>query len=581
MNVGLIISILSLLLVILISFIYFSKNRLNVFENNIFSTILRVTLIGFTINTFTFIIDIYFTQFLELRLFLLKLYYLYLFTFVALLTSYLLNITIGDSHKKSILLTYLVAALFTFVLPFDSVIVDNQIEVSGIGVVFTYCVYGITIFYWIIHLIFNYNKIEDKKKLLPLVLYSVFSGPMLLIQYFFSDLFLEPFLIAYVLIFMYHTIENPDAKILEELHMSKEISDSANEEKTMFLFNMTQEIRNITNSINDDADVILDSKELDSIYDSARNIKLNTTKFMKMTNDILDVSNIDSSTLKVYNSKYNIKTILKEIVNVYNGLSKKNGLNFITNIDHDIPEVLYGDSIGLKEILNTVLDNSIKYTSKGFIELSVNTIIKNDICRLIITIEDSGAGIKSDNIDKIKIDNTSLAKANKLITVMNGTMLISSDYGIGTKVKLILDQKMAVRENKEIAKYEATFDNTSVLCVDDSEAGLKILEKLLKNTKIKLSFANTGKECLDMIKINKYDLIFLDEDLTQITGIELMNKIKEIRNFKTPVILLTKDTSFEYNDELSKIGFCDHVLKPVKKEILIEKIEKYTKKDMK
>ena len=162
---------------------------------------------------------------------------------------------------------------------------------------------------------------------------------------------------------------------------------------------------------------------------------------------------------------------------------------------------------------------------------------------------------------------------------MNGTMLISSDFGVGTKVKVILDQKIGETETTEVSKYESTFDNITILSVDDSESGLKIIEKLLKGTNIKLDLATTGKECVDKIKIGKYDLILLDEELSQISGIELMQKIKEIRNFKTPVILLTKDNSYEYNEEYVKIGFVDYILKPVKKEELLTKINKYTKKD--
>ena len=193
--------------------------------------------------------------------------------------------------------------------------------------------------------------------------------------------------------------------------------------------------------------------------------------------------------------------------------------------------------------------------------------------------EDSGTGIKSEDINKIKVDDKSLSKANKLITMMNGTMLISSDYGVGTKVKVILDQKIAETEETEVSKYESVFDNISILSVDDSESGLKIIEKLLKGTNIKLDLATTGKECIDMIKIGKYDLILLDEALTQISGIELMQKIKEIRNFDTPVILLTKDNSYEYNEEYLKVGFADYILKPLKKEELLAKIDKYTKED--
>ena len=183
-------------------------------------------------------------------------------------------------------------------------------------------------------------------------------------------------------------------------------------------------------------------------------------------------------------------------------------------------------------------------------------------------------GIKSEDINKIKIENKSLSKANKLITLMNGTMLISSDYGVGTKVKVILDQKIGETEETEVSKYES-------ISVDDSESGLKIIEKTLKGTNIKLDLATTGKECLDKIKIGKYNLILLDEELSQISGPELMQKIKEIRNFKTPVILLTKDNSYEYNEEYLKIGFVDYILKPVKKEELLAKIDKYTKKDKK
>ena len=384
---------------------------------------------------------------------------------------------------------------------------------------------------------------------------------------------------TFITVIMYFTIENPDMKLLEEVHKSKEISDNANEEKTLFLYNMTQEIRNTTSEINNHADLILDSDSLEESKDSARSIKATTSKFTSMTNEILDVSKIDSANIKVYNNKYKIKNILKQVVNIYTDICKNKELKFITNIDHDIPETLYGDSIGLKEVLTIILNNSIKYTQKGYIELDINTIIKNDICRLIITIEDSGTGIKSEDINKLKVDDKSLSKANKLITLMNGTMLISSNYGIGTKVKIILDQKIALDKDDEISKYDTVFDDINILMIDDSEAGIKIIEKLIKGTNIKMDSSNTGKDCLSKIKVNKYDIILLDEELSGISGLELIRKIKEIRNFNTPIILLTKDNSYEYNEEYLKLGFNDYILKPVKKDELLTKINKYTKED--
>ena len=296
-----------------------------------------------------------------------------------------------------------------------------------------------------------------------------------------------------------------------------------------------------------------------------------------MTNKILDISQVDSANIKTYNSKYNIKNVLRQIINIYSDSCKSKELKFRTNIDHDVPELLYGDGIGLKEVLTTILNNSVKYTKKGFIELNVNTIIKNDICRLIITIEDSGIGIKSEDINTIKNNNGPLSEADKLITLMHGAMLVSSSYGLGTKIKIILDQKMEIQKNVEIEKYEKILNDIKLLAVDDSEAGLKIIEKLLKGTRIKLTKAKTGKECIDKIKISKYDLILLDEELSQITANELIVKIKEIRNFKTPVVLLTKDNNYEYNEEYIKNGFAGYILKPLKKEAFINKINEFTK----
>ena len=580
MNIGLIINVISLSLTILIAGVYFSKKRISLSENMIYGNLLIVTIIGLSINTLSFLCDIYFPEFLNIRLFLIKLYYAYILSFAGLMTTYL--ICLGNKNGKNIskyvMFGDIALMIINFMLPLEFDYTDNQVYLTGVDTIYVYVIVFISTIFWLLYTIMHITK-DNKRKYLPVILYSIFVFPIMGIQAFYPTLLLEPFLIAYVLTFMYHAIENPDMKLLEEMHKSKEISDNVNEEKTLFLYNMTQEIRSITNKIDDNADTILDSKDIETIYDAARDIKANASNFTSMMNEILDIGTIDSTTIKIYNSKYNIKLILKQLINIYSNTCKNKELKFITNIDHDIPDSLYGDAINLKEVLTIILNNSTKYTQKGYVELNVNTIIKNDICRLIITVEDSGIGIKSEDIDKLKLEDNSLSKANKLLTVMNGTMLISSEYGIGTKVKVILDQKIELNDNQEILKYESTFDNISILTVDDSESGLKIIEKLLKGTDIKIDKAYTGKECLDMIRLNKYDLILLDEELDQISGIELMKKITAIRNFDIPVILLTKDNNYEYKEDHLKEGFCDYLLKPLKKETLLEKIDKYTKNE--
>ena len=574
--------------IIILLIVTYSKGVINSKENSLFKFIAISNAISYfieiplqllvrTVGVDSTIIDIY------CRMYLISITLSY-----TLFTMYVFVICFNKQNKKyeksikvstnTLGIIEVGVILLLLILPFEKYYDASKMYIYGtaLGLLKGY----ITCFLisYIALLIKNHKELKNKKYL-PIYLVIILLIFMTILNSVDPSVLITGMIGTLICYTMYFTIENPDMRLLQEAHKAKEISDSANEEKTLFIYNLTQEVRNITGKINDDADTILDSKDYDEIHDVARDIKAKTSEFTSITNDILDVGTIDSSNLKTYNNKYSVKNIIKQMVNIYGDICKNKELKFITNIDHDIPDNLYGDGINLKEVLNTILSNSTKYTMKGFVELSVNTIIKNDICRLIFTIEDSGTGIKSEDINKIKVDDKSLSKANKLITMMNGTMLISSDYGIGTKVKVILDQKIGEEEATEVSKYENVFDNIDILSVDDSESGLKIIEKLLKGTNIKLDLASTGKECMDKIKIGKYDLILLDEDLSQISGTELMQKIKEIRNFKTPVILLTKDNSYEYNEEYIKIGFVDYILKPLNKESLLEKINKYTKKD--
>ena len=548
---------------ILLLFIYFNKKRFKSEENKIYTFLMLTSLTELllelildyvgpmyeTIPLISYLIARLYCIFLQLK------NIKYIFSIILLVFSFLIfklpinfyyNGEINYTYGPSVNIVYISSMIFTFV-----------------GIICLFC---------------SRKNIKDKR-FLPLMLFIIVGGLCSYLQYKNPGLLLAVPVHAFITFLMYFTIENPDMKLLKEMHKAKEISDNANEEKTMFLYNMTQEIRNTTDKINDEADIILDSDSLEQDKDSARNIKGETAKFRSTVNDIMDVSAIDTSSIKIYNSKYNIKNLLKEIVSMYNGVCMNKGLEFRTNIEHDIPELLYGDSIGLKKSIMNILNTSIKNTLKGYIEFNVNTIKKNDICRLIITIEDSGIGIKSSELEKIKIDNKNISLAYKLITLMNGTMVISSDYGIGSKIKIVLDQRVVDNISREEKQYNEVYNNKKILIVDDSEAGIKIIEKLLKGSNIIIDKAFTGRECLDKIRSkNKYDVILLDEELSQIKGYELLIKLKEIRSFNIPVILLSKDNSYEYNEEYKRLGFSGILIKPIKKEILITSIDKFMKK---
>ena len=580
MTNSIIFSIFSFIYILLMMFVYFSRKRIKTIENKIYSYLIIINLIGLALEIVCTLIRTYLPAMDEISVILLRLINVYFVVWPLVFSIYIYYVVKKVKIDKRIVVSLiLILSVITFLLPISVAFSEKgaTLYTYGAGVTFVY-LSGVGILTYCIYMLIKYRKTIEKRNLIPLMMFIflyIFIG---LLEKKLPELLLVSSVETFITILMYFTIENPDMKLLDEMHKAKEISDNANEEKTMFLYNMTQEIRETTKNINSEADIILDSDSLEQDKDSARNIKGETSKFMNVTNDILDVSTIDSTSIKVYNNKYNIKNILKEVIGIYTPKVKKKELEFRTNIEHNIPELLYGDSIGLKKVLSLILDNSVKYTEKGYVELDVNTIMKNDICRLIITIEDSGVGIKSSSLEQIKLNDLNVSQAYKTITLMNGTMLISSNYGVGTKVKIILDQKIQLEESADLKKYQEIYDNKKILVIDDNEATYKIVEKLLKGSNIIVDYSLTGKDTLTKLKSKKkYDLILLDEELSQITGYELLKKMREIRNFKVPVILLSKDNNYEYNEEYKQAGFTDVLIKPLKKDNLHLKIEKYIK----
>ena len=574
----------SLMLII----IYFRRKNIRSLETKMYSRIIITNFLNVSFAILCFFTIMVKDTFPFLNDFVSKTLLLLFITWEIFFTFYIIVI-VNDNNKLMnkkfekwkilIIIVYilLVGCIYYLPLYYHN---ENKIVYSyGPAADFIYILTAVLIVLWIIMIIRNKNILKSKKSI-PVVLFIFLTIVVVFIQKNNPGLLLITAAETFITVIMYFTIENPDMKLLKEMHDAKEISDNANEEKTLFLYNMTQEIRETTKNIDNEADVIIDSDSIDTDKDSARNIKGETAKFRTMTNDILDVSAIDASSIKIYNSVYNVKVLLKSLISNYTEISKNKNIEFRTNIEHNIPEYLYGDSISLKRAINLLLTYSVKNTNKGYVELNLNTIIKNDIVRLIITIEDSSIGIKSDELEKIKVDNKNINEAYKLITLMNGTMVLTSNYGIGNKIKIILDQKIDKNETKEEKQYKEIYNNKKILVIDDNESSIKIIEKLLKGSNIVIDSSLNGKDAINKIRTkNRYDLILLDEELTSISGSELLSKLKSIRNFNIPVILLSKDNKYEYNEEYLKVGFTDILIKPLKKDNLLAIIDKYIDKD--
>ena len=583
---------------LLLLIVFFSKKRLAIIENKIYSYLIVCNFIGLILAIACYYTVLYNGIIPVINFTVSRLYLIYLVSYIFIFFGYLIVSLYSIDNKinpkiKSffslLIFIFVIISIKIYTSPLYYHNEDMIIYSYGPAANIVYILATICMVIWTIILIINFDKVK-KKKFIPIISFIFGSLIITIIQKSNPGLLLMTSMETFITVTMYFTIENPDVSIIEEIHNAKVISDNANYEKTMFLYDMTNEIRGITKEINSETnDILTETKNeevnIENINESARNIKSSTGKFTALTNEILDIDRIDSASIKVYNEKYNIKLILKELVSTYKKKCNGKGIDFRTSIVSDLPEYLYGDAIGFKNVLISLLDNSIKYTNKGYIELNVNMIMKQDICRLIITIEDSGVGIKSNDLEKIfKKDReyfnynrsnlkNNLYNAKKLITLMGGTIIATSTYGKGTNMKIVLDQKEVIMEKND---YTKVYDKKKILLVDEGEYTEKILRKYLHNTGVEIDSVKLGKNCLDKIRDKeRYDLILIDENISPISSIELMHKLKEVRNFNIPCILLTRNYGIEYSCYYVEQGFSDYLFKPIDKNALLNKINKF------
>lgn len=576
--------------IVLVTMMYFNKKRISTYENKIYGHLLLVSVLQIIMGLLGFIAIYYYQNALLIKRIINVAYLFSLICWALIFTLYVISISFNNKQNKKI--DFIIFAIFLIVfliisaLPMGYYNINNFVYTSGSAVSFTYFMSFLCILTIIFCVIKNRKNLLSKKYI-PVASFFLIGIVALILQINNPKLFLISPMEMIVTIIMYFTIENPDVKMLTEVYRAKEISDNANEEKTMFLFNVTKEIKTVTNNINSHTDTILEetsNKNINVVVvnDNAMEIKSDIAQFNTMTNELLDISSIDAANIKVYNTKYNIKLILKQIITTYK--DKCNNIEFRSNIASDLPEYMYGDSINLKKILISLLDNAIKYTNNGYVELNVSCVKKQDICRLIISIEDSGIGIKSEELDKVFNKNkeelnrdnlkNNLYTIKKILTIMGGAIITNSTYGKGTTMKVILDQKIVPDEFSPELKL---YNNKKILLIDSNENTYKIFKKILHSDNINIDYVGVGKLGLDKIREKeKYDLVFIEDDLKPLDGYEIIKKLNNIETFNSPVVLLTKDSNIEYNDDYKKYGFKNYLLKPIKKKDLFEIIDRLT-----
>ena len=598
MDIGVYFSSSALIILSIFALRYYLKPRIKNIETEIYSKLLIVTIIGLGLEILTCVwfkmgvnIDDYVYKFFS------KLTISYYFVWSALFYNYLSALCKYSKKRQKIFnIIFILIYIVLLCLPIDFSKANNTITPIGLMV---NVVYALCFIFTIldIYLCIRNHKRLITSKLTPLYALLILGSLDFILGVVSPQLFLIGYVFALIIIIMFFTIENPDVKMIEQLNIAREQAEKANNAKTDFLSNMSHEIRTPLNAIDGFSQLILEENNIDVIKDEARDIMAASQNLLEIVNGILDISKIEANKLEIVKVEYEPRKIFDELVKLTKARIGEKPLEFRVNIAEDLPAYLNGDYVRVKQVILNLLTNAVKYTKEGFIELNVSTVKKDNVCRLIVSVKDSGIGIKKENIDKLfskferfdleknmTIEGTGLGLAitKKLLDLMHGKIVVDSVYGKGSNFTVSIDQKIVNKVSTakvvEEEKPKISIKGKKVLIVDDNLINLKVAARLLSTYKITTEEVSSGFECINKIEEgNKYDLILMDDMMPKLSGVETFKKLQEIDGFNTPVIALTANAIAGMKENYLKQGFNDYISKPIDKKELERVLNTYLK----